>query len=136
MDVARVEGRTDLIERSPLPSEFDIRGIALLADPGDGQQLSSRSGDGEGRLFRVRGGDEHSKRVDAGWREQDVPTGRGRESRRTRGAGTGDPSVLLEYERFGCEVILVGDHTRLQPKLLPILERVGGVDQVGSETTG
>src|SRR5712671_5392925 len=136
MHFGRVESCTDFVQRSPFPGEFDIGVIALPADAGDGQQFPSRCGDGEGRLFSVGGRGQYAKSVDAGWGEQDIPARRGRESRRTPGAGSGDPSVLLEYEGFGGEVILVGDDAGVQPKLLLSLERAGRVDQVSGETTG
>src|SRR5258707_849070 len=135
MHFARVESRTDLIQGSPLPGEFDIGGIALPADAGDRHQFPSGSGDGESGLFSLRGGRQHSKRVDTGWREQDIPARWGREIRRTSGTGTGDPSVLLQYERFGRKVILVGNPASVQPKLLYILERIRSIDQIGSKTT-
>src|SRR5712671_5416105 len=136
MNFGRVEGCTDFVQRSPFPGEFDIGVIALPADAGDGQQFSSGGGDGEGRLFSVGGRGQYAKSVHAGWGEQDIPARGGRESRRTPGAGGGDPSVLLEYEGFGGKVIFVGHYAGVQPKLLLSLERAGSVNQVSGETTG
>src|SRR5260370_11843040 len=124
MHFARVESRTVLIQGSPLPAEFDIGGIALPADAGDRHQFPSGSGDGESGLFSLRGGRQHSKRVDTGWREQDIPARWRREIRRTSGTGAGDPSVLLQYERFRRKLILVGNPTSPQPTLLSLLQPI------------
>jgi len=44
--------------------------------------------------------------------------------------------VMLEHERFGSEVVLVGDDAGLERELLRSFEGIGGGEKVGGEAAG
>ena len=131
VSVAGVEDGADFVQGNPAPGEFDVGDVALLGDAGDGDQFAARGGNGEELLLGIAGSDQTLKRIDAGGSERDIPARRRGESWGAWGVGGGDPAVMLQREVVGREIILVGDYTEAQLKLLLDAESVGGRDQVG-----
>ena len=129
--VAGVERGANFVEGNPSPGEIDIGDAALLADTGDGDEFSSRDGDGEGWLGGRFRGNQGADRVYASGSQKNVPAGLRGKAWRTRDCAGGNQAAALQYQIFGGDIVFVGEDSGLEDELLGGFECVGRGDQVG-----
>src|ERR1051326_5480074 len=134
--VCGIQRGADFVQRDPLPGELDIGLSSLFADSGNFDEFPSRDGKRERRAVRLLARDQGTNGVYAGGCEQDVPAWRRREAGGAAGRSSGNPSMMLEDESLGGDVVLVGDDTDLQGELLLRAEGGRSGDEVGGEPAG
>ena len=134
--VRGIKDRANLIHGNPLPGKFDVGGVALLGDAGDGDQFAAGGGNAKGLFCGVGRSDEALEGIDAGGGECDIPAGGSDKGGIARSFAGGDPPAMLQFEIFRGEIVFVGNETGAELKLLRGAERVGGGDQVSGEAAG
>ena len=127
-EVARIKRGADFIDGRPLPGEFDICRVGLLADSGDAVERAA--GDGNFNRGLAASSAETNERTVS------TPEGVSRMSQQGDGASAGgQETVLAEIQPWCCSVrysedeySLVGYDTGLQEKTLRSAKGVGGGD--------
>lgn len=136
MNVGRVKNGTNLIQRNPVPREFDIGSTAQFADTGNGNQFASCGRNSEILLAGIIGRKKRSKCIYARGGESNVPAGRRSYIWSAAGLRSGNPAAMLQHQVFRGEIVLIGNDAGSQFKLLRSAECAGGCDQVSGETAG
>jgi len=136
VNVGRVENGANLIQRNPVPREFDIGSTAQFADAGDGNQFTSCGRDAEILLAGIIGREKRSKCIYARGGESEVPARWRSYIWSAAGLRSGNPAAMLQHQVFRGEIFLIGNDASSQFKMLRSPKCAGGCDQISGKTAG